>query len=96
MENDIKKNHYYVDFLNSYSWHYLNAENIFLLKVKETIGQAIKHIGTYNELDNTQQVVAYIDPEMCINCGEYAYCSYISYSSLLFLFDQGVLYSSSS
>ena len=34
------------------------------------IGTALPAIGTYNDLDNQQQVVAVIDPEMCINCGK--------------------------
>lgn len=37
------------------------------------IGSALSQIGTYNDLDNKQQVVAVIDPEMCINCGEFNY-----------------------
>lgn len=53
--------------------------------VQETIGEAIKHIGTYNELDNSQQVVAYIDPEMCINCGKcYMACNDSGYQSIEF------------
>jgi len=34
------------------------------------IARALKHIGAYQELDNTEQVQALIDPEMCINCGK--------------------------
>lgn len=34
------------------------------------IARALKHIGAYQELDNTEQVQALIDPDMCINCGK--------------------------
>ena len=36
----------------------------------QVIGAALDRIGTYNDLDNKQHVIALIDPEMCINCGE--------------------------
>ena len=33
-------------------------------------------IGTYGDLDNTQQAVALIDEDMCINCGKcYMVCN---------------------
>ena len=33
-------------------------------------------IGTYGDMDNTQQVVAVIDKDMCINCGKcYMVCN---------------------
>ena len=41
-----------------------------LLLLAQVIGAALDRIGTYNDLDNKQHVIALIDPEMCINCGE--------------------------
>ena len=43
--------------------------------VEEVIGRALDKIGTYNDLDNKQHVIALIDPEMCINCGELPHLS---------------------
>ena len=39
-------------------------------KVEEVIGKALDRIGTFNDLDTKQHVIALIDPEMCINCGK--------------------------
>ena len=44
---------------------------LFFGQVRDVIGSALSTIGTYNDLDNKQQVVAIIDPEMCINCGKF-------------------------
>ena len=38
-------------------------------KVKDLIGSALNKIGNYGDLNNKEQVVALIDEEMCINCG---------------------------
>ena len=44
------------------------------------IGAALDRIGTYNDLDNKQHVIALIDPEMCINCGKcYMTCNDTGY-----------------
>ena len=44
--------------------------------VKDIIGSSLSKIGTYNDLNNKEQVVALIDEEMCINCGKcYMACS---------------------
>ncbi|KAK2149295.1 hypothetical protein LSH36_457g04013 [Paralvinella palmiformis] len=54
-------------------------------KVKDIIGQALTKIGPYNNLDNEQQVVALIDPEMCINCGKcYMTCNDSGYQAITF------------
>ena len=37
-------------------------------KLEDEIGKALPMIGAYNDLDNTQQVIAVIDEETCINC----------------------------
>ncbi|XP_065905312.1 dihydropyrimidine dehydrogenase [NADP(+)]-like [Dysidea avara] len=53
--------------------------------VKDMIGMALPKIGAYNELDNTQQVVAIIDEDMCINCGKcYMTCNDSGYQSITF------------
>ncbi|XP_072023960.1 LOW QUALITY PROTEIN: dihydropyrimidine dehydrogenase [NADP(+)]-like [Amphiura filiformis] len=51
--------------------------------VKEMVGRALKSIGAYGDLDNTQQVVALIDEEMCINCGKcYMTCNDSGYQAI--------------
>ncbi|XP_058793029.1 dihydropyrimidine dehydrogenase [NADP(+)] [Phymastichus coffea] len=53
--------------------------------VKDVIGKALSHIGTYNELDNKKQVVALIDDDMCINCGKcYMACADSGYQAITF------------
>lgn len=45
--------------------------NYFVLPCsQDVIARALKHIGAYGELNNTEQVEAVIDQEMCINCGK--------------------------
>lgn len=40
------------------------------------VGRALPRIGAYGDLDNTQQVVALIDEDMCVNCGKcYMICN---------------------
>merc|ERR1719220_3221520 len=54
-------------------------------KVAEVIGRALDSIGTYNQLDNKEHVVALIDPEMCINCGKcYMTCNDTGYQAIEF------------
>ena len=49
------------------------------------IGKALPRIGTYNDLDNTQQVVAVIDEDMCVNCGKcYMICNDSGYQAITF------------
>ncbi|XP_075792703.1 dihydropyrimidine dehydrogenase [NADP(+)] isoform X2 [Pelodiscus sinensis] len=53
--------------------------------VKDVIGKALQFIGTYGELNNTEQVVALIDKEMCINCGKcYMTCNDSGYQAIQF------------
>ncbi|XP_062992211.1 dihydropyrimidine dehydrogenase [NADP(+)] isoform X1 [Elgaria multicarinata webbii] len=53
--------------------------------VKDVIGKALRYIGTYGELSNTEQVVALIDEEMCINCGKcYMTCNDSGYQAIQF------------
>jgi len=54
-------------------------------KVQEVIGKALDSIGTYNDLDNREHVIALIDPEMCINCGKcYMTCNDTGYQAISF------------
>jgi dihydropyrimidine dehydrogenase (NADP+) len=48
-----------------------NKQRMMTPAVEAVIGKALDRIGTFNDLDNKQHVIALIDPEMCINCGEY-------------------------
>uniref|UniRef100_A0A673G9B9 Dihydropyrimidine dehydrogenase [NADP(+)] n=1 Tax=Sinocyclocheilus rhinocerous TaxID=307959 RepID=A0A673G9B9_9TELE len=51
----------------------------------DVIARALMHIGAYQELDNTEQVQALVDPEMCINCGKcYMTCNDSGYQAIKF------------
>lgn len=53
--------------------------------VRDIIGLALPMIGAYGDLDNLQQKVALIDPEMCINCGKcYMTCNDSGYQAITF------------
>ncbi|RMC08460.1 hypothetical protein DUI87_14704 [Hirundo rustica rustica] len=53
--------------------------------IKDVIGKALQYIGTYGDLCNTEQVVALIDEEMCINCGKcYMTCNDSGYQAIQF------------
>lgn len=53
--------------------------------IKDQIGRAVSRIGTYNDLNNKEQVVALVDEEMCINCGKcYMTCNDSGYQAIRF------------
>ncbi|CAG9760419.1 unnamed protein product [Ceutorhynchus assimilis] len=53
--------------------------------ITSIIGRALPKIGAYKQLDNTQQVVALIDDDMCINCGKcYMACNDSGYQAIRF------------
>ncbi|XP_053607413.1 dihydropyrimidine dehydrogenase [NADP(+)] isoform X2 [Plodia interpunctella] len=53
--------------------------------IKDVLGEALPRIGTYKHLDNTKQVVALIDDDMCINCGKcYMACADSGYQAIEF------------
>ncbi|KAF7266557.1 hypothetical protein GWI33_020065 [Rhynchophorus ferrugineus] len=59
--------------------------NCTVPKVKDIVGRALKYIGPYKKLDNTKQVVALIDDDMCINCGKcYMACNDSGYQAIQF------------
>lgn len=54
-------------------------------KVNDLIGEALDKIGPYKKLDNTKQVVALIDDDLCINCGKcYMACADSGYQAITF------------
>ncbi|KAH9496274.1 hypothetical protein Btru_017966 [Bulinus truncatus] len=54
-------------------------------RVADLIGNAINKITSYSELDNTDQVIALIDEDMCINCGKcYMTCNDSGYQAISF------------
>ncbi|XP_005103884.2 dihydropyrimidine dehydrogenase [NADP(+)] [Aplysia californica] len=54
-------------------------------KIQDLIGVAVPGITSYGELDNTDQVVALIDEDMCINCGKcYMTCNDSGYQAISF------------
>ncbi|XP_049806556.1 dihydropyrimidine dehydrogenase [NADP(+)] [Schistocerca nitens] len=53
--------------------------------VQDIVGQALPHIGAYKALDNTKQVVAVVDEDLCINCGKcYMACNDSGYQAIQF------------
>uniref|UniRef100_A0A8C1XWY7 Dihydropyrimidine dehydrogenase [NADP(+)] n=1 Tax=Cyprinus carpio TaxID=7962 RepID=A0A8C1XWY7_CYPCA len=51
----------------------------------DVIARALKHIGVYQKLDNTEQVKALVDPEMCINYGKcFMTCNDSGYQAIKF------------
>ncbi|XP_076023805.1 dihydropyrimidine dehydrogenase [NADP(+)] isoform X1 [Genypterus blacodes] len=63
----------------------LNSPKKPVPAVKDVIARALRHIGAYQDLSNTEQVQAVIDEEMCINCGKcYMTCNDSGYQSILF------------
>ncbi|CAG9819353.1 unnamed protein product [Phaedon cochleariae] len=57
----------------------------YVPSVEDIIGRALPKIGAYKELDNTKQVVALIDDDMCINCGKcYMACNDSGYQAIHF------------
>jgi len=62
-----------------------NKQRMMTPAVEAVIGKALDRIGTYNDLDNKQHVIALIDPEMCINCGKcYMTCNDTGYQAISF------------
>ncbi|XP_022126972.2 dihydropyrimidine dehydrogenase [NADP(+)] [Pieris rapae] len=60
-------------------------DNCEVPKIKDVLGLALPKIGTYKQLDNTKQVVALIDDDMCINCGKcYMACADSGYQAIEF------------
>ncbi|CAB3224409.1 unnamed protein product [Arctia plantaginis] len=54
-------------------------------KIKDVLGEALPRVGTFKHLDNTKQVVALIDDDMCINCGKcYMACADSGYQAIEF------------
>ncbi|XP_026487156.2 dihydropyrimidine dehydrogenase [NADP(+)] [Vanessa tameamea] len=59
--------------------------NVNVPRIQDVVGEALPRIGTYKHLDNTKQVVALIDDDMCINCGKcYMACADSGYQAIEF------------
>ena len=76
--------------LNINTWQDHRPSNLLIKEhnqhnLAQVIGAALDRIGTYNDLDNKQHVIALIDPEMCINCGEPPFLSSSFAFSLAFV-----------
>ncbi|XP_065202916.1 dihydropyrimidine dehydrogenase [NADP(+)]-like [Planococcus citri] len=73
------------DLLNNIEQIQRDDEPVQAVKVKDVIGEGLKHIGTYKNLDNKKQVVALINDDMCINCGKcYLTCNDSGYQAITF------------
>jgi len=56
-----------------------------IASIQSQIGVALPQIGTYNDLNNKQQVVALVDEDLCVNCGKcYMTCNDTGYQAILF------------
>lgn len=63
----------------------IDEQNGGIHKLKDLVSVSNNKIGTYNSLDNKQQVVALIDQDMCINCGKcYMTCNDSGYQAISF------------
>ena len=53
--------------------------------IADLIGISVPSIGAWYELSQSEQVIAKIDPEMCVNCGAcYTSCNDSGYQSITF------------
>ncbi|XP_026057223.1 dihydropyrimidine dehydrogenase [NADP(+)]-like [Carassius auratus] len=53
-------------------------------RVKNVIAEDLQHIGAYQELNTEEQVQAFIDPKMCVNCGKcYMTCNDAGYQAIV-------------
>ncbi|BES89931.1 dihydropyrimidine dehydrogenase [Nesidiocoris tenuis] len=56
-----------------------------VMTLKQLVGHSLNHITTYKSLDNTEQVVALVNEDMCINCGKcYMACNDSGYQAINF------------
>lgn len=71
--------------LNSMSPRNVYVPTRSVPSVNDVVGNSLTAIGPYNELDNKEHVVAYIDKSMCINCGKcYMACNDSGYQAISF------------
>ena len=55
------------------------------LMVQDLIGMGLEHIKKFNELNNHEQVVAYVEPSLCLNCGKcFSTCNDNGYQAISF------------
>jgi dihydropyrimidine dehydrogenase (NADP+) len=73
-EEEIKKNGFIID-------EYINEEKkkeekdekneIKNATVNDVLGAALNKIGMWGELNNKQHLIAFVNDDMCINCGKF-------------------------
>lgn len=55
------------------------------LMVQDLVGLGLDRVKTYSELNNQEQVVAYVDPDICLNCGKcFSTCNDNGYQAISF------------
>ncbi|XP_026468249.1 dihydropyrimidine dehydrogenase [NADP(+)]-like isoform X2 [Ctenocephalides felis] len=60
-------------------------KSVMAPSIASMIGLALERIGPYKKLDNSRQVVALIDDDLCINCGKcYMACNDSGYQAIQF------------
>uniref|UniRef100_A0A069DXZ8 Dihydropyrimidine dehydrogenase [NADP(+)] n=1 Tax=Panstrongylus megistus TaxID=65343 RepID=A0A069DXZ8_9HEMI len=63
----------------------INEPGKQVCSIKEIIGSSLNYITNYKSLDNSEQVVALINDDMCINCGKcYMACNDSGYQAIDF------------
>lgn len=63
----------------------INQPTSSVLKIKDIVGGAVDRIGPFNQLDTSQQKVAWVNEDMCINCGKcYMTCNDSGYQAIKF------------
>ena len=90
IQTEIKRNYYSqnsTDTQEDQKSKKLNYDkNKKYSRIRDVIGSSLSKIGTYNDLNNKEQVVALIDEEMCINCGKcYMACSDVRFFYSFFI-----------
>lgn len=61
------------------------TNNVTSTAVKQVIGESLRYVSPYKHLDNSEQVVALVNEDMCINCGKcYMACNDSGYQAITF------------
>lgn len=62
-----------------------SKEDAHPLMVRDLVGLGLEHVKTYSELNNREQVIAYVDPDLCLNCGKcFSTCNDNGYQAITF------------
>jgi dihydropyrimidine dehydrogenase (NADP+) len=69
---EIKKNGFMIDeFVNDVKSKEEKEDKKKQVTVNDVLGAALGKIGMWGELNNKQHVIAAVNDDMCINCGNY-------------------------